>query len=911
MFVAPKNLKTNRLLKNRTINFDTPKRIEGNLVFILTDDREVFYNVLKSPLLRPQQMRCAYSPRIIRPLKRTPVRYDIANLFAEIKEKSNGKIMICKTMPTLYNGKNLAYDVTNEYKEVSRVAFATRSGKVASDMVRDAMRNSIIAHAKEVGYEKNYLIVPMDKYIDVNSIGQAVRQTGFTEPIPAILLLKDLLNGHLQDYSIFERIFFYNTEADVMLVIDPNSDETLKYFPDTLAKLNRMNKFAGKRDGETLTDDVEGAEAEDISDEDYTETLKQQIKDEVLKRVAKQLKAKNLTDFEEATKEEKVLALSIDNKIDEYLAKPDNVRRPFNDLVNEIDSDADVKSKAIAYVESKRSAAVKAATLSKALEKELAAIDKVSDIDVSEENIAPIDFGVDDKLDPSIAKSTLPAMDQEYNNKFLKNDLNNVFESFSQSSYYPSAIEDITYEDTSDDFNKKETASIRYKVDDGQTISFKLDIPTIVDDHYFYVGGNKYTIGKQMIRLPIVKTKSDRVEITASYQKMTIERRGSKVSRRNAYLMKILKAYDNPKVKVTQGDNSLINSSYKSDFEYEELSASLSKIESINITAIFNRQIMQEMIDATDLPENFIKDDMTPFAYDNGDGNYGIYYIKDVKVYHAITENNEVKIEEVSSNMFDFLLKKVLFLGANKLPSIGKSFIYTTVKFLTVTFPVFTLVGLMNGLSDILKRHKVVYQISEKKMIGDSRWVEVKFKDKYLYYEDKLENTLLLNALYIMDTEKYNYADFDTNVPYLAYLTEKLGQPMYAEGMLKINLDKMIDPITREILVELHQPTNIIDLLLLANNMLVNNSYQPLNDLKNYRIRGNEIVAAVAYGIVANAYKNYQQYKLNGRPESIKVGRTELINSLISLQNINTTSMLNPIQEIENSYACSAKGYKG
>jgi hypothetical protein len=905
MIVSPKNLKLNKILRDRTLNFDTNKKTYGNLVLIPTNDRDEFYKTVSSSITRPQQMMAVFSPRIVRPLGRAPIRYNAGELYSTIKANTNGRIIYCKITPTLYNGRNLTYDITNEIIETEKLILKIKSGKIAIDYLRKFLREDIKKKIEEIGYEKNYVIFPMTKYIE--KLRSKIISSASMETTPYVLFLKDLRSGELGDsYKNVNRVIFYNPNANAMVVIDPNSETLQEDFQEIFLKLNRLNNFNNSATGETLSDDVETADLE-MEPEDYAESVKEEIKNVVFKKVAKDIKANNLTDFEDATKEEREIMLAIDKKIDNYLEKPENIQKPFKDLVDEVEKDNSVKSKAIKYVETKRIAVNKAINMSKNLTKEVEEIDKVSDISTGKEAFEPDKFNTKVKLDPRVQESTLLAMDREYNTKVMRNDLNEAISSFSNASYLPAAVTSIRYEDTSDDLNEKETVHVQYKTDDNQSLSFQLDIPKIVDGHCIYVNGNKYIIAKQLLRLPIVKTKADRVEITTSYQKMTIERSGSKISRKNAYLLKTIKEYNNPKVEILFGDNSLINSKYDSDFEFEELSSSISMIKTDSITLNLNRDIMDEYVSAIGFPEDFITSEITPIGYDGEDK---IFYINDGMVYSGQVNSGEVEIKKIEDSLYDFIIKDVLKTKDTS-QSIGKAFIYSTVKFLTVKFPVFVIVGLMNGMTNILDRHNVKYKIFDKKANMGPAWVEVPFKNKYLYYEDKLENTMLLNILYAMSTEDYDIEDFDTDGPFMDYLVDRMGQPMYVKQTLMINLDKMIDPITYSILVDMKLPTNIHDLLLIANNMLTNNKYQPLNDLTNYRIRGNEVIAAALYEILSTNYKDFQRYKMNGNAKNLVVKRNELISKLIVQSNINVASDLNPILELENTYQCSAKGLKG
>lgn len=913
MLVSPKNLKLNKILKDHVLNFDTPKKTHGNLVIIPTNNYDELYETLTSSLLRPQQMMAIYSPRVIRPMNRAVVRYDIGELYSQIKDNTDNRILYCKINTNLYSGRNLTYDLTNEIRETTNKAFEIKSGKVAVDYLRNFLNTKIKATVDEIGYPKNYVIFPMNTYIE--NLRSKVVSPASEDATPFILFLKDLRANKLGDsYNGVYRIIFYNKEANAILVLDPADPNLPDQFGDIFLKVMRLNNYNDKTSGEMLDTDVV-TDTDDLTPEDYSESVKEDIKKVVFKKVAKEIKANNLTDFEDATKEEREIIIAIDKKIDQYLEKPENIQKPFKDLVDEVERDNSVKAKAIKYIETKRISAAKHATIGKNLTKEAEEIDKVSDIVDNQVVFEPKKFNTKVKLDSRVQESTLPAMDEFYNTKVLRNDLNETFASLSNFSYMPAAISSLEYVDTSDDLNEKETAYVKYKTDTGQNVSFNIDIPKIIDGNSIYVNGNKFTISKQLLRLPIVKTKSDRVEITTSYQKMTIERAGSKVSRKNAYLLKLLKDFNDSKIKITYGDNSIINAKYDSDLEYEELSKSISMIRGNGIVVNLNRDILDSYVSAVGFDEDFITSDMTPVGYMEDEHDGRIYYIENSKVYEAyITSHDDnkanIEIKEVASSLYDFIINDVL-KTTNSAKTIGKAFNYSTVKFLTVKFPVFILVGLMNGLTDTLMRHNIKYKISTKKLNLGVDWVEVPFSNKYLYYEDKLENTMLLNILYTMNTSDYDFEDFDGDTPYMEYLVEHMGQPMYVKQTLSINLDKMIDPITYSVLVDMKLPTNIYDLLLLANNMLINNKYQSLNDITNYRIRGNEVIPAALYEIISNNYKDFQRYKMNGNAKNITVKKNELISKLITQSNVNVASDLNPILELENKYQCSAKGLKG
>jgi hypothetical protein len=900
--MSPSKIKLQKIIKNRTLNFETVKRTHGNLVFIGTDNTDDFKAVLKSKLFRPQQLMASYVPRIIKPMNRRPVRINQKETYKDLMVGTASKIKIGKMMISAYNGRNLAYNLVPEYSETLNLAKTVRRGLQLQLLMTTYFENLVSSNISSINYEKNYLVFPLTKYIPdfKNKVFVNIEAVS-----PLILFLKSIRKGNINTSFLdnIDRIIFFNADANSLVVFDPANFDYEKDFTDLFMKVNRLNNFNNNED--SLDDVVE----EDVLDkEDDIENTKEQIKSIVLKNLAKTLKADNLEDFEAADKDEKDLILSIDRKIEEHLSKPENLDKPFVDLVKTVEQDQDVKVKALKFIETKKIAEQKLSQLSRNLQKEVEALDSIQDLSDDVETLDADTFDID-MVDERIKKSTLSNIDEEYNKKQAPKDLKAIISSFSESTYLPMTVENVRIEDTSDDFKQVNTIYVKYKTDEGKSLSFALDIPKIVDKRYFYLGGNKKVLTKQLFRLPIVKTKPERVEITTNLNKITIERTNGKLSRKNAYLLKLLEQYKtNPNINIEYGSNGITNSNYKSNFEYEELGNEITSIKTIKYDLYFNREDIQKEIDILDIPDGFIQENMTPLGFDKLSGD--LVYMKDDAVMKtAIGNISEVQL---SPTLFDFLYKDILGkTDLDKLPNIGKSFIFSRMSIFGTTYPVFPVVGLLNGISDIMKRYKVDYKLSDTKLKSDGQFVEVRFKDKFLYYKDTVKNTLLLNVLYMMNPEEYDFSEFDLDQPYLDFFIERLDQPIYIKNTLKINMGVLIDPITKDVLNNLKLPTDIVDLLLLANTMLVNNTYRPQNDVRNYRVRGNEIVYGMMYAILAESYMKYQRAKMNGREGSLDIPRNMLVSKLLMEPNVNDHSTLNPVLEMESIAQISAKGWRG
>ena len=925
MFISPSKLKKNKILKNRTLNFETVQRAKGNLVFIPSTSRDAVIATINSGLFRPMQLLASFTARKYKPINRKLVIVDQKDVYSRMRIDTNNRIKKGKVVFNAYNGQNLFYSFFEEYNDTFTSVSKMRSSPIAlQSYMFKFLCEKLQSCGDDPDYQKRYVILPV---YDYNPKLKQETNVPTKNIEPAVLLLQKLFKDKYPTVDLPNNVdlyIFYNPNAKAMVVVDPKDKNFEKDKNAIYQKILRLNAFnsRGADHDDLLGDEVEDEiPADEISEEDAIENKKEEIKKVVFSKVAKTLHAENaLTDYEAASPDEQSLMLSIDSKVDNYLKTDKNLNKTFGDMVKDVEDDTDVKMKAVRYVESRKSATQRLENHAKGLEKETEIIGTLQDLSDGKDVSDADEFKVDIKdFDERIMTSHLSSMDDEYLKKQYMIDLTNVVSAFSNSDYLPLTVESITFDDTSSERDLKKTMSVRYKTDTGKLLSFQIDIPDIVDKRFLFLGGNKKVIKKQMIRLPVVKTKNDRVEICTNFNKMTIERTSGNLSRRNQYLIKTLKSYaGNKAYNIVFGYNAIVNSNkdFINDYEYEELGNNVTLIESQKYKMIFNRHTINEEIKLLDMPENYFSDvkrSRTPFALEKKQDNIAaVIFIDNASKLVYRYDLTSKTVAKISDNMFEFIADE-LHLDRNKLPSVGKSFIYTYVRFMAVDYPMFAVIGSQIGLTQTLKRYNLKYRFSTKKLPRSPEWVEVKFKDKFMYYEDSIRATLLLNALSLMSTEDFNYQDFDTEDPYTKYFMKKFGASlgMHVKNTLKINLNVVVDPITKDVLKDQKMPTDIIDLLLYSNSLLVGNQYKPLYNATNYRIRSNEIICDCLYGVLADAYIEYQKHTLNGRPQNLKIDRRQLIKDLLGQENINDKSTLNPTIECEQIAQSSAKGYKG
>lgn len=919
MFCSPSKLKENRILKNRTLSFETATKTRGNMVIVATLDRDAYLQTISGSLFRPTQLLASYVPRKIKPASRQAVVTNQKEFYAEMRAKTNGRIKRGKTLLSTYNSLNVVYDFYNSYS-INTSVFVDKGyhRQRLQSACFSFFENWLQEVQDDPDYDNVYLVFPMVKpYEDAQKIFFTCTNFETIDPLPLFIQAIKMGKFDPKKYSKIKRVIFYSPKGNVMVATDIHGEEFKTNWLQIVQKIRRINSFNAGED--TLDDELETAEEieAELTPEDKLENKKEEIKQIVFKNVAKTIKANSLNDFEAATRDERDLMVSIDDKVERFINKPENKNKTIADMVTELEQDNDIKSKAVRYVETKKASVLRTTALSKNLDTETEIISSIQDLsqDGSSNDATEFKLKYDKYMDPKIKKSRLDSIDEEYNKKQRSKDLANAISAFSESEYSPMTVSNWSKDDTSTNADEKETWHVRYKTDDGKNLSLSIDIPKVYDKRYLYLGGNKKVIKKQLTRLPIVKTKPDRVEITTNYNKITISRSNGNVSRKNQFILKKLREVQkNPAFEILYGDNRAVNSKmgYSNDFEYEELAGTISKITSGNYYLNFNRDDIAKEISLTSIPEDYINNLKTPIGFiGNEDNRKALIYIENSQIYFYNIERKAS--EKYKETLFEFLVEDVLHLDMKSLPSIGKNFVFTKMKFLASTYPVLAVVASQVGLTNILNRYEVKYYKRDKAERNNSKFVEVRFKDCYLYYEDIPKNTLLLNALSVMNTQEFNYSEFDADRPYTKFFMSILGDSVgiHTRNMLRINLNVVVDPITVDVLRSLKQPDNIIDMLLYSNTLLVGNQYKPLNDITNYRVRSNEIVPATLYKVIADAYVNYARHRINGKPVNLNVPRGQLIKELLQMTNINDKSTLNPAQEAEEIAQSSAKGPHG
>ena len=510
--------------------------------------------------------------------------------------------------------------------------------------------------------------------------------------------------------------------------------------------------------------------------------------------------------------------------------------------------------------------------------------------------------------------------EKSYNKYNYEKDIVAPFYALSEKKDLPVYIRKIDRVDSSDAMNQKET--LTFHLEDANRVrhTFTIDIPKFVDDKYLYLGGNRKRFVTQQILKPIVKIAPDTVQICTNYKKIFMYRYGTAITSKIEKFKKMVESH--PEVfKVEKGNGSKESMGCKTSLEYDSIAEKYMTIEILNIP---NKRIVF-YFSKKKLMEDLNK-------YDKAFADSGAYDISNIS---AIVFNPNKKITLLHNHtgadmnvddgdIFDLVDQIISVYNTefknkeNKLTKLmnefksGNKFFYSRCKIMARFVPTILLVAYYEGLSTVLNKAKINHRFSDTRAnaLNDYETI-IPFANGYLIYDTyPLKNSILLNGLSLVPTKLYNYEDFDSKSVYLDIFESLYSTRILASGFDAF-YDNMIDPISKEILEDMGYPTDLVGLLIEASGLLTNNNYTPEGDLSIFRFRSNEMVSAMMYNIISDAYSTYKRTATNKNPVKMSVPKDALLKQLLTSQVVEDDSILNPIVELEKNGAATCKGPSG
>lgn len=449
---------------------------------------------------------------------------------------------------------------------------------------------------------------------------------------------------------------------------------------------------------------------------------------------------------------------------------------------------------------------------------------------------------IDGVFDDGMLNSTITYMTKDYVDNVLRKDIMNALMHLQNGPY---VVSDVKVQRHVDIMNDYETLTAKILTTTGKEKSIKIQYPTIKPDGSYLVGGIKQRLRPQHSDLPIRKVSPVRVAMTSYISKIFIERTDRAAFNYSRWLtaqvrMRILDDADGEIKNVVYGNAfdrtrnfpraySAISMSFKS-FEYQGY------VFSFNYS-VANKQFTEQQLAFAK------KHKVVPIATNGADGLY--------------LSMDGLVVQSKGDDLFSYgSFEKLFKLDENKVPVD-----YVEYNLLGDSVPLGVILGYHLGLGNLLATLGSKPRRESRGSSYDLKPHEfiVKFQDEALVFDRSERVTSLLMSgfnRYKRDISRMSIYQFDTPDAYSVLLANNKINPRKLVDVDAI-MQYWVDPITAQLLSKRGYPTDLVNLMIKATEMLTYDKHSDPNAASEQRERGQERIAGAIIGELYNSARSH------------------------------------------------------
>lgn len=428
-------------------------------------------------------------------------------------------------------------------------------------------------------------------------------------------------------------------------------------------------------------------------------------------------------------------------------------------------------------------------------------------------------------FDKTMLKSSLNSFDSKYISEVLHRDYANTVMSMQNAGV---AVTGYKVEKVDDILGGYEFHTVKLSPVVGKASTLRFKVPIIDKDGSFTSGATRYVIRKQKSDVPIRKTHENKVALTSYYGKIFITR-GRKNTDNYGYWLKtkvMAKVLDKEDTHISNPvfDNAS-DPTVKMTRSYTAISTVLRSCEVNGFTIYFNIKDANELIPGT--------------RYRDGKAVIGV---NKEGVHLRIDNQGNLYKDQEFIGLLEYFLE---------IPTKTAPVEYITAGIFGKDIPVGVMLGLEMGLSSLMNTLNVKPRrvpAGEKPYIQPEEYA-LAFSDETLVFpKDNKTASIILSGFneYEKALKLFSVQSFDKRGVYVNLLeTNGIGVRYVREIDLANSM--FVDPITRDILVEMHEPTTFEGLLFRSAQMLLTDDHPDELDPAYMRIKGYERVAGAIY----------------------------------------------------------------
>jgi hypothetical protein len=526
---------------------------------------------------------------------------------------------------------------------------------------------------------------------------------------------------------------------------------------------------------------------------------------------------------------------------------------------------------------------------------------------VANTKLAPSIGGVFDK---SMEHSTLASFTPHYVKNILHKDIGNAVLHAQKAGI---AVTGYEVKEVKDAMNHYQMHSVQLTPVRGKPSTFHFRVPVVGEDGHFQASGTLYSMATQRWDVPIRKTKSGEVSLASYYSKVFIARSEKKVANYSDWIVNQVRSRG-----MDPEDKSVTNMMLGAVFDtnthvpriYSILGAAFRTFNVEDMSLFFDYEVRETLLgDHKDLLKVLEKKGLI-VAGTYGEkklpvlvGNDNVFYKVELEPNQDSHLKQAVELEVAGT------LEEILGLEEAKAPKE-----VTEIRISSKFIPVGLFLAYVLGFEGLLKTLQVrpvrkVGQGEQLKLQSDE--FAITFEDeKLIFHRSSEKEGLILQGLSVVNDALSQYPRhlFEKKAIYFNIL-DRMGLSMKYLREMDLMVDMFVDPITKEVLEKMHEPTTFVGLVLKACELLVTDWAPDETDMEHQRFRGYERFAGAVYQEMIRAIR-YQRNRGTSNA-AVDINPYAVWQAITNDSSVRLVEESNPIHELRSQEEVTFSGTGG
>lgn len=527
---------------------------------------------------------------------------------------------------------------------------------------------------------------------------------------------------------------------------------------------------------------------------------------------------------------------------------------------------------------------------------------KPEDVAIPESHTLP---DIPTVFDKSMLKSSLHTFDAKYTKHVMQKDIAGAVMNIQHAGI---AVTSYEVEDVEDIVGAYRDYTIKLTPIEGASSTLRFKLPSVDDEGVYRTNGVNSSLRKQDVDLPIRKVATDKVALTSYYGKTFVTRSDKRVNNHAMWLNNAIMAKGLDDTDLTVQDlqpSNVFDNLFHCPRLYSTLASSFKAFSVAGWSLNFDHTKREEL---------YGKEAMAMYETDGaviistGDG----LRMKDshtLRQYVVMGKDEVLYIAEAGVLTPLGTIEALLHLDLTTAPVD-----FALLKVLSRVIPVGVVLGYEIGFEKLMNLLKVTPRRvpARGRLDLQSDEYALAFADETLIFSrnDKMASLILggFNE-YHKTIRQYSVFEFDRRAVYMNIM-DTTGASVRFLREIDLMYQLFIDLITKELLIEMKEPTTFRGLLVRSVEMLLLDTHPDENDAAFMRKRGYERMAGAVYSNLVQSIRSH-----NGRPgkakAAIELHPYAVWQSIAQDTSVSLVSEINPIQNLKDQEAVTTSGTGG